>query len=71
MRSFKVLDRHGILRHGACGSTGLRESRTDESLVELIDPILGLLDQDKDGFISWEEYRASEYLTSSETPDKT
>lgn len=30
--------------------------QTDEQLQQLVDPLLDVMDKNKDGFISWEEY---------------
>lgn len=37
-----------------------QSSRTDQQLGDLIDPLMKMMDYDRDGYISWEEYRESE-----------
>lgn len=37
-----------------------QSSRTDQQLGDLIDPLMKMMDLDRDGYISWEEYRESE-----------
>lgn len=37
-----------------------QSSRTDDQLQALIDPLMGMMDYNRDGYISWEEYRESE-----------
>lgn len=35
-------------------------TQTDEMLEQLVDPILNEMDKDKDGYITYTEYRSSE-----------
>lgn len=62
----KCFDRIFCLGADKDGKREAREAFKDEDIIKAIDQVIDLMDKDKDGFISYEEFRMGKNVTSAD-----